>query len=53
MTDYKKMYYELFNAITDSIAALQKAQVATEELYISTHEEDSHSTGKNEDSTTI
>lgn len=35
MADYKKMYSTLFNAITDVISILQKAQKETEELYIS------------------
>lgn len=35
MADYQKMYMTLFNAITDVIGILQKAQQVTEELYIS------------------
>lgn len=34
MEDYKEMYYELFNAISDAIELLQKAQQKTEEMYI-------------------
>ncbi|MCL2579313.1 MAG: hypothetical protein FWE32_04705 [Oscillospiraceae bacterium] len=34
MPSYKKMYFELFNAMTDAILALQKAQQAGEEAYI-------------------
>lgn len=34
MEDYKKMYFELFNAISDAIELLQKAQQKTEEMYI-------------------
>ena len=34
MADYKKMYHILFNAITQSIDILQKAQIETEELFI-------------------
>ena len=33
--DYQKMYFALFNAITDTIDVLQKVQQATEEIYIS------------------
>lgn len=45
---YKKMYYHLFNAITDALAvdskeeikeSLMKAQQTTEEMYISYGEE--------------
>lgn len=34
MVDYKTMYECLFNAITDVIEILQKAQQKTENLYI-------------------
>ena len=34
MPDYAKMYRELFNAITDAVGILQKAQIRTEELYM-------------------
>lgn len=34
MPDYKKMYYVLFNKITDLIGELQVAQQQTEEMYI-------------------
>ena len=34
MPDYAKMYRELFNAITDAVEILQKAQLRTEELYM-------------------
>lgn len=34
MPDYQKMYYSLFNDVTDIIAQLQKAQQKAEELYI-------------------
>ncbi|MCL2562900.1 MAG: hypothetical protein FWE08_02560 [Oscillospiraceae bacterium] len=32
-TDYKKMYFTLFNAMTDAINILQEAQLKTEEMY--------------------
>lgn len=35
MPDYQIMYETLFNAITESIIKLQKAQKAAEEIYIS------------------
>lgn len=39
MPDYKEMYHELFNAITNSVELLNKAQLATEEMYISSNQE--------------
>ena len=33
MSDYKKMYFALFNAMTDAIEILQNAQLKTEEIY--------------------
>lgn len=39
MADYKKMYHVLFNALTDVIEQLQKAQEKTEEIYIETTDE--------------
>lgn len=35
MADYKKMYHSLFNAVSDAVELLQKAQRDTEEMYIS------------------
>ena len=34
MSNYKAMYYKLFNDITDAIRILQQAQKDTEEIYI-------------------
>ncbi len=34
MADYKKMYTTLFNAQTDAIGILQKAQQITEEMFM-------------------
>ena len=34
MDDYKKMYYELFNKITDVIEEWKSIQQKTEEIYI-------------------
>lgn len=39
MPDYQKMYLGLFNAVTDAIELLQKAQQDAEEIYISEGEE--------------
>jgi hypothetical protein len=38
MADYQKMYKTLFNAVTDAVNILQKAQQTAEELYISAEE---------------
>ncbi len=35
MEDYKKMYYELFNKITDVIETFKKVQQEAEEIYLS------------------
>ena len=35
MPDYKEMYLQLFNSVTDAIELLQKAQQDAEESYIS------------------
>ena len=35
MEDYKKMYFELFNEITDVIEKLKEIQIKAEENYIS------------------
>ena len=40
MTDYKKMYLRLFNAMTDAIRTLQEAQLDAEEMYISAEDAD-------------
>ena len=34
MPDYKHMYYQLFNAVSDVIEKLQAVQIMTEDLYI-------------------
>lgn len=39
MPDYQRMYRGLFNAVTDAIELLQKAQQDAEEIYISEGEE--------------
>lgn len=35
MPDYKQMYLELFRATTEAIELLQRAQIKTEEIYLS------------------
>ncbi len=39
MSDYEKMYYELFNKITDAIELLKEAQKDAEEKYMSQRQE--------------
>ena len=34
MTDYKQMYFAMFNAVSDAIEVLQKAQQTGESTYI-------------------
>ena len=46
MSDYKKMYYELFNKITDVIESLTKIQMETEEIFISSNEDTTSVTDK-------
>ena len=40
MPDYKALYYNLFNAVTDTIKALKKAQQDAEELYLEQDDDD-------------
>ena len=40
MPDYEKMYFTLFNAITDAVNILSEAQQKTEEIYITSSEEE-------------
>ena len=40
MPDYKAMYLSLFNAVTDAIEILCEAQKKTEEMYISSSEDE-------------
>ena len=40
MPDYKSMYLDLFNSITDAIEILTKAQRKTEEAYINLCEDE-------------
>ena len=38
MPDYKAMYLNLFNSVTDAINILREAQIKAEELYITSSE---------------
>ncbi len=38
MPDYEKLYFELFNKITDAIELLKKAQKDAEENFISSEQ---------------
>lgn len=38
MADYKKMYFALFNKITDIIEDLQEIQQQTEEMFIESND---------------
>ena len=40
MPDYKNMYKNLFNAVTEAIEILQQAQIDAEEMYIDSSEID-------------
>jgi hypothetical protein len=40
MPDYEKLYYLLFNEISDVIARLQEVQREAERLYIASQEEE-------------
>ena len=39
MTDYKNMYFQLFNKITDIIEQLKEVQKQAEEMYINDESE--------------
>ncbi len=43
MVNYKKLYFRLFNAITDAIEILQKAQIDAEDSYIEDGEDENNS----------
>ncbi len=40
MTNYKKLYFQLFNAVTDAIDGLKQAQIDAEDAYIEDGEND-------------
>ena len=46
MEDYKKMYFELFNKITDTIENLKKIQLEAEEIFISSNVDETIVTDK-------
>ena len=39
MEDYKKLYFELFNKITDTIENLKKIQLEAEETFITSSDD--------------
>jgi hypothetical protein len=41
MPNYKKLYFKLFNEITDTIEKLKKVQECTEEMYLEMCEKES------------
>jgi len=43
MPDYKSMYLDLFNSITDAIEKMSEAQKKAEEAYINSEDEDEES----------
>lgn len=43
MADYKEMYYQLFNEITDVIEKLKEIQCKMEEMYAETDEKSDES----------
>ena len=46
MPDYKKLYYELFNKVTDVIEELKQIQCQMEEMYITDTADESESESK-------
>ena len=40
MPDYKTMYFKLFNAVTDAVNILCKAQQDAEEIYTNSYEDE-------------
>ena len=46
MEDYKKLYFELFNKITDTIENLKKIQREAEEIFISSNVDETIVTDK-------
>lgn len=40
MPDYKKLYFELFNKISDIIAELEEIQRKTEEMYMESEDDE-------------
>ncbi len=49
MADYKKMYFELFNKITDVIDELKAVQCKTEEIYMDTDFEEDEVTSEDDE----
>lgn len=42
MTDYKKLYFQLFNKVTDFIEELKEFQVEMEEKYMDIEDEENN-----------
>ena len=40
MPDYRKLYFQLFGAVSDAIALLQQAQIQSEEEYLAKEKAD-------------
>ncbi|MBQ7792755.1 MAG: hypothetical protein IJ367_04635 [Clostridia bacterium] len=49
MADYKRMYFELFNKITDVIEELKEIQQKTEEIYMDTDFEEDEVTEEDDE----
>ena len=47
MSEYKDLYYKLFNRITDIIEELKELQVQAEEMYINSKQDDTSEECKN------
>ena len=47
MTDYKSLYYQLFNKITDVFEELKEVQKQAEEIYIGSSQDDTTEECKN------
>lgn len=43
MINYKKLYFRLFNAVTDAIEDLKQAQIDAEDAYIEEGEDENNS----------
>jgi len=46
MADYKSLYFQLFNKLTDVIEELKEIQAQAEEAYLNTSAEDNDTSGQ-------
>jgi len=46
MADYKSLYFQLFNKLTDVIEELKEIQAQAEETYLNTSSEDNDTSGQ-------